>query len=255
VIRPRLGQHFLADPNLLDAILREAELRDSDVVLEIGAGTGALTERLAAAAAHVHAIELDRGLEDELQAVAEDAGNVAVHWGDAMDLDLTALEPPPGRVVSNLPYSIATPVILRTIEQIPSAERWTLMVQREIADRLRAEPGGRDYGSPSVLVQLACEVRLLRPVDRHVFKPPPRVDSALIELRRRGPSATQAFAALVRGAFAHRRKALARSLDLAGVHERDAVLRGLLEAGLAEDARAESLYPEDFVRLAEKIRE
>jgi 16S rRNA (adenine1518-N6/adenine1519-N6)-dimethyltransferase len=254
VTRPRLGQHFLADPNLLDAIVREAELDPSDIVLEIGAGAGALTERLAAVARRVHAIELDRGLESELAPIAADAGNVSLHWGDAMDLDLKALEPAPERVVSNLPYSIATPVILRTIEGLPSVERWTLMVQREIADRLRAAPGGREYGSPSVMAQLACEVRLLRPVDRHVFTPPPRVDSALIELRRRGPAASGELTELVRGAFAHRRKALARSLDLAGVRERDAVRRALAKAGLAGDARAESLSAEDFARLAEKMR-
>ena len=129
-----------------------------------------------------------------------------------MRIDFGALRPLPTAVVSNLPYSVATPVILRTIEQLPSLRSWTVMVQREIADRLRAAPGSRTYGSPSVLVQLACEVRLLRKVDPAVFRPRPRVDSAILELRRTGPGADPATRELVRAAFAHRRKALARSV-------------------------------------------
>ena len=112
----RLGQNFLVDTNLLDAIVRDAKLEPGDVVLEVGAGEGPLTERLAAVAAHVHAIELDRRLEPALAEVAA-LPNVELHWGDALKLDLAALDPAPTRVVSNLPYSIATPLILRTIER------------------------------------------------------------------------------------------------------------------------------------------
>ena len=133
-----------------------------------------------------------------------------------MKLDLAALDPAPTMVVANLPYSVATPLILRTIEELPSVERWTVMVQREIADRLRAGPGSRTYGSPSVLVQLACEVELLRTVDPAVFTPRPRVDSALLRLQRHGPGRRRRTRELVRAAFAHRRKSLARSLELAG---------------------------------------
>lgn len=152
----RLGQNFLADPNLLDAIVRDASLSADDVVLEVGAGEGVLTERLAAAARHVHAVELDRGLEGSLAPLAA-RPDVDLHWADAMRFDFETLGPPPSAMVANLPYSVATPVLLRTIEALPSLSRWTVMVQREIADRLRAAPGGRTYGSPSVLVQLACE--------------------------------------------------------------------------------------------------
>ena len=136
-------------------------------------------------------------------------------WGDAMKVDLERLAPPPTKMVSNLPYSIATPLLVRTIAELPSLETWVVMVQREIADRLRAEPGTREYGSPSVLVQLACEVTMLRTVDPAVFVPRPRVGSALLRLRRTSPSASDDLAALVRLAFAHRRKSLARSLELA----------------------------------------
>ena len=108
-----------------------------------------------------------------------------LHWGDAMKVDLAALDPAPTAMVANLPYSVATPLLLRTIAELPTIGRWTVMVQREIAERLRARPGIRTYGSPSVLVQLACEVRMLRAVDPAVFKPRPRVESAVLALRRR----------------------------------------------------------------------
>jgi 16S rRNA (adenine1518-N6/adenine1519-N6)-dimethyltransferase len=248
----RLGQNFLADPNLLDAIVRDAELAPEDVVLEIGAGEGVLTGRLADAASRVHAVELDRGLAEVLAPIAARA-EVELHWADAMDLDLAALRPAPTAVVANLPYSVATPVILRTIEQLPSLRRWTVMVQREIADRLRAVPGNRVYGAPSVLAQLACKVKMLRTVDPAVFRPRPRVESAILSLRRTGPGADAATRALVRAAFAHRRKALARSLE----HVRPGSLAPAREAlatlGLPEDARAEALSPEEFRALAKGL--
>lgn len=245
----RLGQNFLADPNLLDAIVRDAALDPEDVVLEVGAGEGVLSERLAAGAAHVHAVEIDRGLEGALAAVAA-RPNVTLHWGDAMRLDLAALDPAPTAMVANLPYSVATPLLLRTIEQLPSLWSWTVMVQREIADRLRAAPGSRVYGSPSVLVQLACEVRLLRTVDPAVFRPRPRVESAILALRRRGPAADPATHELVRAAFAHRRKSLARSLEHVRPGGIDAVRAALAGIGRPPDARAEQLTPKDFEALA-----
>jgi 16S rRNA (adenine1518-N6/adenine1519-N6)-dimethyltransferase len=265
----RLGQNFLADPNLLDAIVRDAELVPGDVVLEVGAGEGVLTERLAAAtfrcslsannpekeqrSGFVHAVELDRGLEPALARVAA-LPNVELHWGDAMKLDLAGFDPAPTAVVANLPYSIATPLLLRTIEELPSVGRWTVMVQREIADRLRAAPGNRTYGSPSVLAQLACEVTLLRTVDPAVFRPRPRVESAILRLRRTGPGADAATRELVRAAFSHRRKSLARSLEHVRPGSLGAARGALRELGLQEDARAEALSPGDFAALAAKLR-
>jgi 16S rRNA (adenine1518-N6/adenine1519-N6)-dimethyltransferase len=249
----RLGQNFLADPNLLDAIVRDAELGQADVVLEVGAGEGVLSERLAAVAAHLHTVEIDRRLEDALAPVASHS-NVSLHWGDAMEIDFSAFEPAPTAMVANLPYSVATPVILRTIEQLPSLHGWTVMVQREIADRLRAAPGSRTYGSPSVLTQLACEVRLLRKVDPAVFRPRPRVDSAILSLRRTGPSADAATRELVRAAFSHRRKALARSVEHVRPGSLAQVRAALEELGLAIDARAEALSPDDFAALSAKLR-
>jgi 16S rRNA (adenine1518-N6/adenine1519-N6)-dimethyltransferase len=250
----RLGQNFLADPNLLDAIVRDAELGPTDVVLEVGAGEGVLTERLAAAAAHVHTVEIDRNLEPVLAPLA--AGpEVDLHWGDAMKLDLAGFDPAPDAIVANLPYSIATPLILRTIDELPTVERWTVMVQREIADRLRAAPGSRTYGSPSVQAQLACEVKLLRTVDPAVFRPRPRVESAILSLRRTGTGADAATRELVRAAFAHRRKSLARSLEHVRPGSLSATRDALRELGMAEDARAEALAPASFAALAGKLGE
>jgi 16S rRNA (adenine1518-N6/adenine1519-N6)-dimethyltransferase len=245
----RLGQNFLADQNLLDAIVREASLDTSDVVLEVGGGGGALTERLAPAVARLHVIELDDRLRDELEPLAKAAGNVDLVWGDAMRVDLGNLAPAPTKMVANLPYSVATPLLLRTISELPSLREWLVMVQREIADRLGADPGGKEYGSASVQVQLACEVTMLRAVDPAVFVPRPRVGSALIRLRRRGPAPSASLSELVRDAFAHRRKSLARSVELARPGALGPVRRALERIGKPADARAEALSPGDFEAL------
>src|SRR5947208_2353600 len=188
-------------PSQLAATARDAQPDPRDVALEIGGGEGALSDRIAPRVAHLHVIELDRTLAGDLGAISARHPNLSVVWGDAMRLDLRALQPAPTAVVSNLPYSIATPVLLRTVAELPDVRAWTLMVQREIADRLRAAPGSRVYGAPSVLVQLACEVELLRGVDRAVFTPRPRVDSALLRLVRRAPAPSQALVRFVRDAF------------------------------------------------------
>ncbi len=249
----RLGQNFLADPNLLDAIVRDAAVGEGETVLEVGAGEGVLSARLAAVAGHLHTVEIDRGLEPALAPIAA-LPNVTLHWGDAVKIDFATFDPPPEAMVANLPYSVATPVILKTIEELPSLRTWLVMVQLEIAERLRAAPGNRTYGAPSAIAQLACEVEIVRKVDPAVFKPRPRVESAILRLRRIGPGADAATRDLVRAAFAHRRKTLARSLELHGLRgvpqPRVAARAGLAELGLREDARAESLAPTDFAALS-----
>ncbi len=166
----RLGQNFLADRNLLDAIVRDAALDADDVVLEVGGGEGVLTERLAAAARHVHLIELDQRLREHLEPIAEREAGLEIVWGDAMRVDLTALEPAPTVMVANLPYSIATPLLLRTIAELPSLRRWTVMVQREIAERLRARPApaptARRASSSSSPATCGCCARSTRPCSR-----------------------------------------------------------------------------------------
>jgi 16S rRNA (adenine1518-N6/adenine1519-N6)-dimethyltransferase len=251
----RLGQNFLADPNLLDAIVREAALEPADVVLEVGGGGGALTERLAPAVACVHVIEVDERLRDELEPLAREAGNLNLVWGDAMRVDLRDLAPQPTKMVANLPYAIATPLLILTISELPSIRSWVVMVQREIADRLRAEPRTREYGSASVQVQLACEVSLLRTVDPAVFVPRPRIGSALLGLRRIGPGPSERLARVVRAAFAHRRKSMARSLELAQPGTLAPAQQALEQIGRPLDARAETLSPADFERFAEALVE
>jgi 16S rRNA (adenine1518-N6/adenine1519-N6)-dimethyltransferase len=253
-IRPKrdLGQNFLIDSNILDVIARAAELEAADVVLEVGGGLGVLSEHLAERVAHVHVVELDRGLEPALRDALDAHANTTLHLADAVKLDLAALDPAPTKVVANLPYGVAASVILRTISDLPGVTTWVAMVQREVGERLAARPSTAAYGVPSVLAQLACEVRVLRPVSRTVFHPVPNVDSALVRLTRRGPAPEPALRALVQQGFAHRRKALARSLSLApgaapDVRER---ARAALEAiGRPPDARAEQLAPEEWRAL------
>ncbi|HVW45590.1 MAG TPA: 16S rRNA (adenine(1518)-N(6)/adenine(1519)-N(6))-dimethyltransferase RsmA [Solirubrobacterales bacterium] len=253
----RLGQNFLADPNLLAAIVRDSGVGEDDVVLEVGAGEGVLSERLAPRVAHLHTVEIDRGLEEALAPVAA-LPNVTLHWGDALKLDLRAFDPAPDAMVANLPYSVATPVILKTIEELPGLETWTVMVQLEIAERLRAPFGNRTYGAPSAIAQLACEVEILRKVDPAVFRPRPRVDSAILRLRRIGPGADAPTRDLIRAAFAHRRKTLARSLEIAGLRgvpqPRAAARAALAELGFPESARAEQLAPGDLAALSAALQ-
>jgi 16S rRNA (adenine1518-N6/adenine1519-N6)-dimethyltransferase len=221
-IRPRrdLGQNFLVDSNILGVIGRAAQLGPDDVVLEIGGGLGVLSEYLAAQVAHTHVVELDRGLEPALRDALDPFGPaVTLHLADALALDLPGLEPAPTKVVANLPYGIAATAILRTVEELGGVTRWVAMVQKEVGERFAAAPGTAAYGVPSVLAQLACEVRVHRGVSRTVFHPVPNVDSVLVLLERRPgvPAPSPGLRRLVQGAFAHRRKALARSLALAGV--------------------------------------
>jgi len=225
-----LGQNFLIDSNLLGVIGRAAKVGPDDVVLEIGGGLGVLSEYLA---------------------------EHALHIADALDLEYAALDPAPTKVVANLPYGIAATAILRTLEQLPSATRWVVMVQREVGERLAADPAGSAYGIPSVLAQLAADVEVVRHVSRTVFFPVPNVDSVLVELQRTGPAADPATRKVVQGAFAHRRKALARSLALAQPDDpdlRDRARAALEDMGLPTNIRAERLSPHHFAELAARLR-
>jgi len=258
-IRPNreLGQNFLVDSNILDVIGRAAELDAGDVVLEVGGGLGVLSEYLAERAAHVHVVEIDRTLEPALRDALDPHPNATLQLGDAVKLDLAALDPAPTKVVANLPYGVAATVILRTVELLPSVELWVAMVQKEVGERFAAAPRTSAYGVPSVLAQLACDVRVLRGVSRTVFSPVPNVDSVLVGLRRHGPAPEPGLRTLVQQGFAHRRKALARSLALAPGSARDVRERAraaLAELGHPEDARAETLAPADWAALWERLR-
>jgi 16S rRNA (adenine1518-N6/adenine1519-N6)-dimethyltransferase len=251
-----LGQNFLVDRNILDVIERLARLEAEDVVLEIGGGPGLLSERLAERTGHVHVVEIDQALEAELRERLAGSENVSIHIADALELDLRGLTPAPSKIVANLPYGVAATVILRTIDELPSVTSWVVMVQREVGERLAAAPGNAAYGAPSVLAQLACEVKLLRPVARTVFRPVPRVDSVLVGLERTASGPDADVRKLVHAAFAHRRKTLAGSVALAPGAPPDVralVRSSLTELGHPPDERAERLSGAEFVQLARML--
>ncbi|HSK15727.1 MAG TPA: 16S rRNA (adenine(1518)-N(6)/adenine(1519)-N(6))-dimethyltransferase RsmA [Gaiellaceae bacterium] len=251
-----LGQHFLVDENILGVAGRLAGLAPDDVVLEVGAGLGVLTAYLADRVSLVHAIELDRSLEPGLRERLAGRANVELVFGDALRLPLDELGPPPSKLVANLPYQIATPLVAESLGGLPSVRLWVVMVQREVADRFFAPAGTKSYGAVSVLVRLTAERTGLHPVARTCFAPPPNVDSALVAFRRTrdwGPELT-AVRAVVQGAFAHRRKTLANSLALAGTATRERTVAALAELGRPPGARAEALEPHEFLRLAELLR-
>ncbi len=244
------GQHFLADPNILGVIGRLAELEPDDIVLEIGPGLGVLTTFLADRVKLVHAVEVDRDLEPQLAEAVGARENVQLLFGDALRLDLTALDPTPRKLVANLPYNIATPLIAESLTGLPAIDFWCVMLQREVADRFFASPGTKAYGSVSVLIQLAAERTGLHAVARTVFRPQPNVDSALLAFRRRKlPPEFAEIKRVVEGAFSHRRKTLANSLQLAGVAEREEAVAALAAIGRRADSRAEALQPPEFVDL------
>ena len=249
--KKELGQHFLVDENILGVIGRLAELTPDDVVLEVGPGLGVLTRFLAERVAHVHAVELDASLEPFLQDLGE---NVTLHFGDALRLDLAAIAPGARKLVANLPYNIATPLIAESLDGLPDVELWCVMVQREVADRLFARPSTKAYGAVSVLVQLTAERTGFHPVSRTVFRPPPNVSSALVAFRRTGlPDDFKHVKKVVTGAFAHRRKTLPNSLELARVASREQAVAALAAIGREPSVRAEALAPPEFLALAEAL--
>jgi 16S rRNA (adenine1518-N6/adenine1519-N6)-dimethyltransferase len=248
-VKKEYGQHFLRDPNILGVIGRLAELAPDDVVLEIGPGEGVLTRYLAERVACVHAVEIDRALEAKLRGLR---GNVDVVFGDALQVELPQ---DATKLVANLPYNVATPLVAESLDGLPNVRLWCVMVQREVADRFFAEPRTKDYGAVSVLVQLAAQRTGFHAVSRTVFRPPPNVDSALVAFRRRElPSQFPRLKQVVTAAFAHRRKTLPNSLALAGVASREQAAEALASIGHPAETRAEALAPEEFVALTQALR-
>jgi 16S rRNA (adenine1518-N6/adenine1519-N6)-dimethyltransferase len=246
-----LGQHFLVDENILRVIGRMAELEQSDTVLEIGAGLGVLTAYLAERVARVHAVEIDRGLRPHLEARLAGRDNVEVIFGDALTADLGDVDPPPNKLVSNLPYQVATPIVVESLDGLPAIDLWCVMVQREVADRFFARPSTKAYGAVSVLVQLAAERTGFHPVSPNVFRPRPNVDSALVAFRRLAlPTSYARVKEVVAAAFGHRRKTLANALHQAGLARREDVFAALHEIDRSLNVRAEELTPPEFVALA-----
>jgi 16S rRNA (adenine1518-N6/adenine1519-N6)-dimethyltransferase len=243
--KKELGQHFLVDENILGVIGRLAQLDDDDVVLEIGPGLGVLTAYLADRVQMVHAVELDESLTPQLRERIGERTNVQLHFGDALRLDLHAAAPGATKLVANLPYNVATPLIMESLDGLPELQQWCVMVQREVADRFFAEPSTKAYGAVSVLIQLVAERTGFHPVSRNVFRPRPNVASALVAFRRTGlPADFAHLKRIVEAAFAHRRKKLANSLDLSGIDTSGVEIPNL---------RAEELPPGAFLDLARRL--
>jgi 16S rRNA (adenine1518-N6/adenine1519-N6)-dimethyltransferase len=248
-VKKELGQHFLIDENILGVIGRLAELQPDDVVLEIGPGEGVLTRYLAQRVKRVHAVEIDESLAPRLAGLGD---NVDLRFGDALQLDLRS---DATKLGANLPYNVATPLLVESLDGLPDIGLWCVMLQREVADRLFAQPRTKAYGAVSVLLQLVTERTGLHPVARTVFRPPPNVDSALVAFRRVGlPHEYPRIRKLVNAAFAHRRKTLPNSLELSGLTSRAEAAAALEAIGLVATTRAEALRPVDFVALAETMR-
>ncbi|MFP5298752.1 MAG: 16S rRNA (adenine(1518)-N(6)/adenine(1519)-N(6))-dimethyltransferase RsmA [Actinomycetota bacterium] len=246
-----LGQNFVIDPNTIRKMVSAAEVSPDDHVLEIGAGAGSLTLGLAAAARRVTAIEMDKRLAPILDATLSGATNVEVVYGDALVVSLSDYRA--DTVVANLPYNIAATVVIKILEGCPTVRSMTVMTQKEVAERLAAEPDSKTYGQTSVLVAFDAGARTKGSVSRNAFFPVPNVDSSIVRLDRHPPPEVDrlVFKDVVKAAFAQRRKTVRNSLaTLGGGIDVEAALR---EAEVDPGARAEVLTVDDFVRVARVI--
>ena len=254
--RPKksFGQHFLHEQRYIERIVGAIAPRPTDVVVEIGPGEGALTLPLLAAAGALTAIELDTDLIPGLQARAATVGELTVIHADVLKVDFTALARQRGvprlRVAGNLPYYISSPILFHCVEHAAAIADMHFMLQKEVVERMAAAPGSKVYGRLSVMLQLACRVEPLFTVPPGAFRPPPKVDSAVVRLvplaaHERHDADPERVHAIVKAAFGQRRKTLANSLKQ--LLDSDAIGR----AGVDPKARAETLAPMDFVRLAQ----
>jgi 16S rRNA (adenine1518-N6/adenine1519-N6)-dimethyltransferase len=258
-VRPKrsLGQHFLLDPNLARAIAADTRAGPGDHVVEIGAGLGSLTRALAETGADVLAIELDRALIPALEESVDGLRTVRVLREDAMAFDwLEDLDGDDWILAGNLPYNVATPLVLETLARAPRIRRLVVMVQREVGERLAAGPGDEGYGAPSVRVTYRARASILRRVPPAVFWPRPKVDSLVVAFdRRERPPVTVDEARLwpvVDAGFGERRKTMRNALRRLGLRPEEAG-RALADAGLEPGVRAETLSLEDFARVAELV--
>ncbi len=262
-----LGQNFLIDQNILDKIVAAAELDKTKGALEIGPGIGALTQKLADAAKVVTAVEIDNRLIPILSEVLEGQSHVEVVHGDVLKLDLRALmerryaDTTGVSVVANLPYYVTTPILMKLLEERLPLEHIVVMIQKEVAERMAARPGGKTYGSLSVAVQYYCEPELVCTVPHTVFIPQPNVDSAVIKLSLRSAPPVQVsdeafFFRVVQGSFAQRRKTLSNNLGaLVGKEHREALQQLLSGCGVDPGRRGETLSLEEFARISEALLE
>jgi 16S rRNA (adenine1518-N6/adenine1519-N6)-dimethyltransferase len=256
--RPKksLGQNFLVDPNYVRKIINTAEIMPHETVLEIGPGHGVLTRALAEKAQQVIAIELDRALLKILQEKLADLKNLKLIQADAMTFDYQQLDGPV-KVVANLPYNIATPLIFRLFKIRKKLTQMILMLQKEVGQRIVAKPGGKDYGVLSVTLQYYTEPRLMFTVPRTCFVPRPRIDSAIVKLRvlpepRWSVRDEDWFLQVLRAGFSHRRKFLSNALMDAGFSPQ-LIQYAFHQTGMDPQRRAETLSPPEFCMLADEL--
>jgi 16S rRNA (adenine1518-N6/adenine1519-N6)-dimethyltransferase len=254
--RKRFGQHFLHDAAVIERMVAAIAPHAGETLVEIGPGLGALTLPLLNRVGHLHVVELDRDIIPRLVALCRDAGELLVHEADALRFDFSSLAPKGDRlrVVGNLPYNISTPLIFHLLKSVQVIADMHFLLQKEVVDRLVAEPGGRDYGRLSIMVQYRCRAEALFRVGPGAFSPPPRVDSAYVRLTPWAtlpfPARDEAlFASLVNQAFTQRRKTLRNAVR--GFADEQV----LESAGIDPRARAETLGVAQFVALANLIRE
>lgn len=252
VPRKRFGQHFLRDPHVLEQIAEVIAPQVDDALIEIGPGEGALTAAILSRIDHLNAIEIDRDLIPVLQ--KRFGNHLRLFADDALRFDFSAIAPMQGlRIVGNLPYNISTPLIFHLMKTLPHIRDMTFLLQREVVERMAAKPGTKIYGRLSVMVQYSCDTKALFTVNPTAFTPPPKVESALIQLTpwRNLPYPAKnepLFAQLVKRAFAQRRKTLKRALH----GEIDT--HGFIQADIDPMRRAETLSVAEFVKLANEIR-
>ena len=252
--RKRFGQHFLHDAGILRKIVQAIAPRTGEEVVEIGPGEGALTLPLLRELGRMTVIELDRDLVPRLRAAAEGVGELEIVNADVLTVDFSALSRNgPLRVVGNLPYNISSPILFHCIDHIDAVRDMHFMLQREVVERMAATPGGKVYGRLSVMLQLVCRVEPLLRVPAGAFRPPPKVESALVRLTPRPPSErppidSGLLADVVRAAFGQRRKTLSNALS--GIAD----VETIVHAGVDPRARAEQLPPSSFVALAQSVR-
>jgi len=260
--KKRLGQHFLVDRNILGKVIRTAQVEKADVVLEIGPGLGEMTTALAKRAKKVFAIEIDPTLAEILKKKLTDVPNVEIIKKDVLEVDFNELfeqERNPIKVVANLPYQISTPLLFRLIESRHAFSTLTLMLQKEVAERIVAIPGGKEYGPLSIFVQMVSNPSIRLFVKPSAFFPPPKVGSAVIHIEwRKRPMVELSdeawFKKVVRGCFGYRRKTLINALrhsDLTLPNDLDSRIRKI---GIDPRRRPETLSIQEFVSLAEILK-
>ncbi len=258
-----LGQNFLTDEGVIEAIIDGSEITEDDLVIEIGPGLGVLTAAAAESAGQVVAVEIDERLIPVLQDTLSYYDNIEIINADILKIDLCRLieeRQPAGkvRIIGNLPYYITTPILMKLLEDRVPAASFTVMMQKEVAERIMAEPGNRTYGALTAAVTYYCEVSAVADAPKEYFLPRPKVDSAVIRLDRREqpavkPLSEKVFFETIRSGFGQRRKTLQNSITgTRGISKEEAGLV-LDRAGVARNRRAETLHLEEFAAVADEI--